>query len=148
MDIKNFSRKKIADGVHFSCYNDSRFQKNRIEICFSDILDRKNASHDALIPAILSRSNNKYKTMQELNNRLSELYASGINDFVENSGDIHEFGLYSYSLCNEYAFDGENVLEVIVTSNLAHKRRDDLSCFLQIPPSGIMGDVSLCRYEK
>lgn len=44
--------------------------------------------------------------------------------------------------------DGENVLEVIVTSNLAHKRRDDLSCFLQIPPSGIMGDVSLCRYEK
>ncbi len=113
MDIKNFSRKKIADGVHFSCYNDSRFQKNRIEICFSDILDRKNASHDALIPAILSRSNNKYKTMQELNNRLSELYASGINDFVENSGDIHEFGLYSYSLCNEYAFDGENVLEEI-----------------------------------
>lgn len=44
--------------------------------------------------------------------------------------------------------DGENVLEVIVTSNLAHKRRDDLSCFLQIPPSGIMGDISLCKYEK
>jgi hypothetical protein len=44
--------------------------------------------------------------------------------------------------------DGENILEVIVTSNLAHKRRDDLSRFLQIPPSGIIGDISLCKYEK
>lgn len=113
MNIENFSRKKIAGGVHFSCYKDKRFQKNRIEICFSDILDRKNASINALIAAVLSRSNGIYKTMQELNNRLSELYASSINDFVENSGDIQDFGLFSYSLCNEYAFDGENVLEEI-----------------------------------
>ncbi len=113
MNIENFSRKRIADGVHFSCYKDKRFQKNRIEICFSDILDRKNASLNALITAVLARSNSRYKTMQELNNRLSELYASCINDFVENNSDIQDFGLYSYSLCNEYAFDGENVLEEI-----------------------------------
>lgn len=115
MNIKNFSRKRIADGVHFSCYKDKRFQKNRIEIFFSDVLDRKNASLNALITAILARSNNRYKTMQELNNRLSELYASCINDFVENNSDLQDFGLYSYSLCNEYAFDGENVLEEIAT---------------------------------
>ena len=113
MDIKKFNRKKIAEGVFISCYNDSRFQKNRIEICFSDILSREYASLNALIPTILSRSNKKYKTMKELNNHLSELYASGIDDFVENNGDIQEFGLYSYSLCNEYAFEGENVLEEI-----------------------------------
>lgn len=115
MNIKNFSRKRIADGVHFSCYKDKRFQKNRIEIFFSDVLDRKNASLNALITAVLARSNNRYKTMQELNNRLSELYASCINDFVENNSDLQDFGLYSYSLCNEYAFDGENVLEEIAT---------------------------------
>lgn len=113
MDIKNFTRKMIADGVYFSCYNDKRFQKNRIEIGFSDVLDRKTASLNAIIPAILSRSNCKYKTMKDINNRLSHLYAAGINDFVEDSGDIQNFGLYSYSLCNEYAFDGENVLEEI-----------------------------------
>ncbi len=113
MNMKNFSRKKIAEGVHFACYNDKRFQKNRIEICFSDVLDRKTASLNAIIPAIISRTNDKYKTMQELNNRLSQLYAAGIHDFVEKMGDHQEFGLYSYSLCNEYAFDGENVLEEI-----------------------------------
>lgn len=115
MNIKKFSRRKIADGVHISCYKDNRFQKNRIEICFTDILDNKTASLNAIIPAILSRSNCRYKTMQELNNRLSQLYAAGINDFVEDEGDIQAFGLYSYSLCNEYAFDGENVLEEIAT---------------------------------
>ena len=43
---------------------------------------------------------------------------------------------------------GANDIEIIVTSNLAHKRHDDLSRFIQIPPSGIIGDISLCRYEK
>ena len=43
---------------------------------------------------------------------------------------------------------GENKLKIIVKSNLAHRRRDDLSRFIQIPPSGIIGDISLCRYEK
>jgi hypothetical protein len=44
--------------------------------------------------------------------------------------------------------NGENKLKIIVKSNLAHRRRDDLSRFIQIPPSGILGDISLCRYEK
>ena len=45
------------------------------------------------------------------------------------------------ALCN-----GENELEIIVTSNLAHKRRDYFSSFIQIPPSGILGEISLCKY--
>lgn len=112
MDNK-FSRKKIADGVYFSTYKDKRFQKNRIEIRFTDILDNETASLNAIVPAIISRSNNTYKTMKEFNLKLSELYASSICFFEEKNGDVAEFGLYSYSLCNEYAFDGENVLEEI-----------------------------------
>ena len=42
---------------------------------------------------------------------------------------------------------GENHLKIVVKSNLAHKRRDYLSSFMQIPPSGILGEISLCRYE-
>lgn len=42
----------------------------------------------------------------------------------------------------------ENELEIIVTSNLAHKRRDEFSSFIQIPPSGILGDIYLCKYSK
>ncbi len=44
--------------------------------------------------------------------------------------------------------EGENELEIIVKSNLAHRRRDWLSTYLQIPPSGIIGEISLCKYSK
>jgi hypothetical protein len=42
--------------------------------------------------------------------------------------------------------DGKNKLEIIVKSNLAHRRRDDLSSFIQIPPTGIIGDICVCKY--
>ena len=44
--------------------------------------------------------------------------------------------------------DGENRLRVVVKTNLAHRRRDGLSSYMQIPPSGIMGEISLCRYSE
>ena len=43
--------------------------------------------------------------------------------------------------------DGKNELEIIVKSNLAHKRTDWFSSFIQIPPTGIIGDIYLCKYE-
>ncbi|MBQ2809650.1 MAG: hypothetical protein IJF11_02025 [Clostridia bacterium] len=58
-------------------------------------------------------------------------------------------------ICAPYKFDisralqdGENHLEIIVTSNLGHKRRDGLSSYIQIPPTGIIGEISLCEYSK
>ena len=43
---------------------------------------------------------------------------------------------------------GDNDLKIIVKSNLAHRRCDSLSKFVQIPPTGILGDICLCRYEN
>ena len=43
--------------------------------------------------------------------------------------------------------EGENQLTVVVKSNLGNRRRDRFSRFIQIPPTGIMGDIALCRYE-
>lgn len=54
---------------------------------------------------------------------------------------------YKFSLRDALS-QGENKLKIIVTSNLAHRRRDDLSFYMQIPPSGIIGDISLCKYSK
>jgi hypothetical protein len=57
-------------------------------------------------------------------------------------------------ICAPYKFslrdaqkNGENELKILVKTNLAHNRRDLFSTYIQIPPSGILGDTSLCRYE-
>ena len=43
---------------------------------------------------------------------------------------------------------GENEIEIVVKSNLAHRRRDLFSSFIQIPPTGLVGEVALCKYGK
>ena len=43
--------------------------------------------------------------------------------------------------------EGENKIEIAVKSNLGHKRREYLSSFIQIPPTGILGEICLCKYE-
>ena len=44
--------------------------------------------------------------------------------------------------------EGSNALRILVKSNLAHRRRDRLSGYIQIPPSGIMGDITVAKYES
>ena len=44
---------------------------------------------------------------------------------------------------------GENELEVRVVGNLAHRRNSDrFSRYVQVPPTGILGDIALCRYGR
>ena len=45
------------------------------------------------------------------------------------------------------ALSDKNELTVIVTTNLAHRRRDWLSTYMQIPPSGIIGDITIEKYD-
>ena len=53
---------------------------------------------------------------------------------------------YKFDLRPALLPDG-NRLEIVVTSNLGHRRRDRFSAFIPIPPSGLIGPLSLCRYE-
>lgn len=53
---------------------------------------------------------------------------------------------YKFSLGT--ALKEHNEITVLVKSNLAHRRRDKFSRFLQIPPTGIIGDIYLCKYEN
>ncbi len=54
---------------------------------------------------------------------------------------------YKFSMSNHLC-EGENELEILVKSNSAHRRRDVFSRFIQIPPTGVLGEVALCKYEK
>ncbi len=44
------------------------------------------------------------------------------------------------------AMEGENQLEIRVINNPAHKRRDVFSHDIFVPPSGMLGDIYLCKY--
>lgn len=57
-------------------------------------------------------------------------------------------------ICPPYLFDitdvirqGENLLEVEVANTLVYRRKDYLSGFMALPPSGLIGPVRLLRYK-
>ena len=57
-------------------------------------------------------------------------------------------------ICPPYRFDitdaacsGENRLEVVVANTLANRLKDHHSAFVQIPPSGLLGPVTLWKVE-
>ena len=57
-------------------------------------------------------------------------------------------------ICRPYEFDisdaikdGENEVTVTVSNSLVRARKDELSSFMQIPPSGILGEVTLKYYQ-
>lgn len=110
---QKFQRREIADGVFFSRYIDPRFKINRISVVFIDTLDKKRAGLNALIPSILSRSNSDYPTMRALNERLAELYAATLCNYVRKNGDTQVMELYADVLDDFYAIDGEKILSQI-----------------------------------
>ena len=93
----------------------------------------------------------RYRTSLELLDGYSVLDLGEVGEVAE----VTLNGKYLGSrICAPYKFDltsaareGKNELEIIVTGNLAHRRRDKFSRFLQLPPTGIMGDIALCKYE-
>lgn len=113
--MKSIYRTQIADGVYFSCYSESKFKINRVDVVFWDTLNKTTVSLNALIPAILSRTNNNYKTNQELYKKLTGLYSASIGDYASKHGDMEYFGLYAACLDDKYALEGEKILEETVT---------------------------------
>lgn len=57
-------------------------------------------------------------------------------------------------ICSPYAFDissaaiiGENRVELTVSNTLVRQNQDSFSYFMQIPPSGLLGDIHLNHYK-
>ena len=53
---------------------------------------------------------------------------------------------YKFSM-NDAIKEGENQIKVVVTANTGHRRRDWLSSYMQIPPTGLLGSLYFCKYE-
>ncbi|MBR7110441.1 MAG: hypothetical protein IKC83_01060, partial [Clostridia bacterium] len=61
-------------------------------------------------------------------------------------GQIGVLAPYKFSM-KDALKNGENHLEIEVTGNLGHYRRDMLSSFIQIPPTGIVDKIFVCLYK-
>lgn len=104
-----FSKAVLADGVNFLGVTDTRFKTNHIAINILTELSADTASANAIIPAVLSKSNSSYPSVTEINRKLSELYGANISGDVFKLGDSQCFMLTGNCIDDKYTLGGEKI---------------------------------------
>lgn len=102
-----FQRKILSDGINFTSITDTRFKTNFISINLITDLNKSTAALNAVIPAVLSKSNSKFPTITSINRKLTELYGANINGDVAKIGDSQCITLSASCIADKYALEGE-----------------------------------------
>lgn len=111
----NYSREKIADGIHYSNIINERFKLNAIVVYIITGLSREKASLNAVVPMVLCDTNAKLPTLTEFNKKLNSLYGASLGGRYTKYGDGQNLLLGSVGINDRYAFDGEKITEEIAS---------------------------------
>ncbi|MCD7731167.1 MAG: insulinase family protein [Oscillospiraceae bacterium] len=106
-----YNREKVGDGIHFTTIINECQKTNTLIIHLVTELSVETASLNAVIPYVLSGSSDKYKTITELNLKLSELYGAALRGSVSKLGDSQIVSLMAGCINDRYTFDEENITE-------------------------------------
>ncbi len=109
----NYKRQEILSGIGFNTVIDSKFKTNTIAIKLLTNLNSETASLNSLAISVVGSANATYKTIPMFSQRLSELYGSSIGTDISKTGDVQIISLVAKFIDESYAFDGENLSELI-----------------------------------
>lgn len=109
------NRREIADRVYFSSITDKRFKLNKVSVTFVTGISEETAALNALIPCLLSKCNDNFRTMAALNKKLSGLYAANLDCSVRKDGDLQYTGLCVTVIDNAFALENEDIMTEAVT---------------------------------
>lgn len=102
-------REEIAQNVFFSSVTDSRYKTNRISVNFMTPLTKQTVTENALLSAMIRKSNTEYKNFTEISKRLCDLYGAYLDSGVMKIGETQGVNLYVSAIDNRYALNGEDI---------------------------------------
>ncbi len=98
------------EGVYVSACKTEKFKSALMTVSFALPLEGETASGYSLLTNLLSLSTGDYPTMQSFSIIKDELYALGLDAYVQRKGEILLVTLEINTIADSYAFDGERVL--------------------------------------
>ena len=104
-----YNRTEIAGNIGFSSVIDEKFKTGTLIVRFITGLSGEKAAANALGIGVLSSSNAEYRSIAEINEKLSALYGAGLSTFARKRGDIQILGVAASWLNKKYAIDGEDI---------------------------------------
>lgn len=129
----NYRWMNLKEGIKLHTIKTDKFKTNIIAIFITVPLTRENVTKDSLIDLILHRGSNNFKTQEEINKRLEELYGASFDYGIEKSGDNHVLKFYIESVNDKFLDANENIFEnsVKVLSDIVFNPLKDNDGFCQ-----------------
>ena len=104
----------LADGVTLRCFYDNRFKQGAMSFQLVRPMKEKEASLNALIPAILLRGTEKHPDLRSITLHLDDLYGAAVGSMVRRVGDWQTTGLACGMIDDRFALPGDKVLEPMI----------------------------------
>ena len=105
---------ELFPGVTLRCYPDHRFKHSCLSLQLVRPMCREEASHNALLPAVLLRGAREYPDLRAITLRLDDLYGASVGTLVRRVGDYQTTGFFASFVEDRYAMEGDAVLAPMV----------------------------------
>lgn len=107
----NCNKIKLKEGINLHIINTNKFKTNLLAVFLTTPLNRENVTKNALIPMVLRRGSSNLTNLEEISNKLDEMYGADFNCGVDKTGDNHVLKFYMESINNNFLPEQENILE-------------------------------------
>ena len=109
------NRIEIGQGIYLNHLRSDKFKTAFMSFTFLTQLCRETASMNALIPFVLHRGTRSCTDMEQISNKLDDLYGTVIEPAVRRFGEIQGVGLVSSFPENAFLPSGENILRDVIS---------------------------------
>lgn len=109
-DIKKIN---LGDNINLTLIPGNKFKSNLVSIYIQRLLDKKEATKNALLPTVVTSGCEKYPSVREISNKLDDLYGSSIGSDVSKRGERQVISFKIISTNEKYLEENifQNVIE-------------------------------------
>ncbi|MCH5202183.1 MAG: insulinase family protein [Oscillospiraceae bacterium] len=107
--MNSISRQEIGKGIYFNTIKDNRFKTMKLSVSIIVPLNEDDASVNALLAGVLTRSTKDYPDFTILSKKLSQLYGANLAGIVRKMGDNQVLTFSISGIDDKYAFEGDVV---------------------------------------
>lgn len=105
------NKQEIKQGITMHSIETDKFKTNLIAVFLSTPLTKQNVTKEALLSLVLHRGSKNFRTQQEINIELEELYGATFDYGIEKLGNNHVLKFYIESIEDRFLPKEENNLE-------------------------------------
>ena len=106
--MNNVSKINIAKNVTFTNIRDDKFKTAKLTVNMLLPLKHDTVSSNAILPFMLRRSCEKYKSFTQLNKKLADLYGASLYADVRKLGEMQVLSLSALFVDDRYILDAES----------------------------------------